>query len=124
MQSNPPVTEIDRPFMLMTGQFTRAAEPSVDEFWSYCLHGWRLNVHADGATHYSYIDDQWLLPQLARITGMSDEELAGWVGTLDPARAVRIQRAYPLAFFDLHLRHRGHLLRGPNPAFPEVQFIS
>ena len=37
---------------------------------------------------------------------MSDEELAGWIGTLDPARAVRIQQAYPLAFFDLHLRHR------------------
>ncbi|WP_444951233.1 alpha/beta hydrolase family protein [Micromonospora ureilytica] len=123
LQSNPPVTEIDRPFMLMTATFTRAAEPSVDEIWSYYLRGWRLNVHVDGATHSSYIDHQWLIPQLATIVGMSDEELAGWIGTLDPARAVRIQQAYPLAFFDLHLRHQGHLLRGPNPAFPEVQFI-
>ncbi|MEO3928482.1 acetylhydrolase [Micromonosporaceae bacterium B7E4] len=123
MQSNPPVTEIDRPFMLMTAEYTRAAEPSVDEIWSYYLHGWRLNVHVDGAAHRSYIDHQWLIPQLARITGMSDEELASWIGTLNPFRAVRIQQAYPLAFFDLHLRHRGHLLGGPNPAFPEVQFI-
>ncbi|MEV0809637.1 dienelactone hydrolase family protein [Micromonospora sp. NPDC050200] len=122
MQSQPPVTDLDRPFMLMTGEFTRAAEPSVEALWSH-LHGWRLNVHADGASHAAYCDHQWLIPQLATITGMSDEDLAGWIGTLDPARAVRIQQAYPLAFFDLHLRHRGHLLNGPNPAFPEVRFI-
>lgn len=123
MQSNPPVTEIDRPFMLMTAEYTRTTEPSVDEIWSHYLHGWRLNVHADGAAHGSYIDHQWLIPQLATTTGMSDEELANRIGTLDPARGVRIQQSYPLAFFDLHLRHRGHLLNGPNPAFPEVKFI-
>jgi predicted dienelactone hydrolase len=122
MQSQPPVIDLDRPFMLMTAEFTRAAEPGVAQFWSH-LHGWRLDVHADGAVHSSYCDHQWLIPQLARIIGMSDEDLAGWIGTLDPARAVRIQQAYPLAFFDLHLRHRGHLLNGPNPAFPEVRFI-
>ncbi|GAA3340993.1 hypothetical protein GCM10020358_30650 [Amorphoplanes nipponensis] len=123
MQSQPPVAGLDRPFMLMTAEFTRAAEPSVEEFWSR-LSGWRLNVQAEGAVHSSYIDHQWLVPQLARIVGMSDEELAGWIGTLDPVRAVRIQQAYPLAFFDLHLRRRGHLLDGPSPAFPEVRFIA
>ncbi|MFC6023311.1 alpha/beta hydrolase family protein [Plantactinospora solaniradicis] len=123
MESNPPVSELDRPFMLMTAESTRAAMPSVEQFWAQ-LHGWRLNLHADGAAHGSYIDHQWVVPQLARIIGMSDEELAGWVGTLDPARGVRIQQAYPLAFFDLHLRHRGNLLDGPNPAFPEMRFIA
>jgi hypothetical protein len=54
---------------------------------------------------------------------MSDEELENWIGTLDPARAARIQQAYPLAFFDLHLRRRGQLLDGPSAAFPEVTFI-
>jgi predicted dienelactone hydrolase len=123
MQSEPPVNEVDRPFMLMTAEFTRAAEPSVAEFWTY-LRGWRRNVQADGAAHSSYIDHEWLIPQLATISGMSDEELAGWIGTLPPVRAVRIQQAYPLAFFDRHLRHRGgRLLRGPSPAFPEVRFI-
>ncbi|MBF9127625.1 acetylhydrolase [Plantactinospora sp. S1510] len=121
MESNPRVGELDRPFMLMTAEFTRATEP-VEEFWAK-LHGWRLNVQADGAAHGSYIDQQWLVPQLAKVIGMSDEELAGWVGTLDPVRGVRIQQAYPLAFFDLHLRHRGHLLDGPSRAFPEVRFI-
>jgi hypothetical protein len=125
MQSQPPFTaELDRPFLLMTAEFTRAAEPSVAEFWSH-LTGWRRNVQAGGAVHSSYCDVQWLVPQLANAIGMSDEELQGWIGTLDPARAVRIQQAYPLAFFDRHLRgRRGHLLDGPSRAFPEVKFIA
>ena len=124
MESEPPITAaLDRPFMLMTAEKTRAAEPSVAEFWSH-LTGWRLNVQAEGAIHSSYCDVQWLLPQLAKAAGRSDEQLQDWIGTLDPARAVRIQQAYPLAFFDRHLRgRRGHLLDGPSPAFPEVNFI-
>ncbi|GHK01563.1 hypothetical protein SY2F82_33600 [Streptomyces sp. Y2F8-2] len=55
---------------------------------------------------------------------MTDQQIQDWIGTLDPARAVRIQQAYPLAFFDRHLRHRGrHLLDGPSAAFPEVKFL-
>ncbi|AGZ42898.1 alpha/beta hydrolase family protein [Actinoplanes friuliensis] len=122
MQSQPPVTGIDRPFLVMSAEFPRATEESVARFWSL-LRGWRLNLQACGAAHGSYNDQQWLIPQLAELTDLSDEELAGWVGTLKPSRAVRIQQAYPLAFFDLHLRHRGHLLDGPSPAFPEVHFI-
>jgi len=113
---------LDRPFMMMTAVFTRAAEPAVAEFWSH-LSGWRLNIQAEGAIHSSYGDYQALIPQLAAGIGMSDEELEGWIGTLDPARAVRIEQAYPLAFFDLHLRHRGRLLDGPSAAFPEVRFM-
>ncbi|MER5667358.1 alpha/beta hydrolase family protein [Streptomyces mirabilis] len=116
-------TDLDRPFMLMTAAFPRAEEPSVAEFWSH-LRGWRLNIQADGAVHSSYGDYQVLIPQLARAVGMSDENLRSWIGTLAPARAARIQQAYPLAFFDLHLRHhQEHLLDGPNAAFPEVTFI-
>ncbi|MFD4508649.1 alpha/beta hydrolase family protein [Streptomyces sp. NPDC058457] len=117
------ITDLDRPFMLMTAAYPRATQPSVAEFWSH-LRGWRLDVQAEGAVHSSYCDAQFLIPQLAQAVGMSDEELRDWIGTLDPVRAVRIQQAYPLAFFDLHLRrHRGHLLDGPCPAFPEVKFI-
>ncbi|MFD8542487.1 alpha/beta hydrolase family protein [Streptomyces sp. NPDC059649] len=115
--------DLDRPFMMMTAEFTRAQEPSVAEFWTH-LRGWRLNVQAEGAVHSSYGDNQVLIPQLAKVVGMSDEELRARIGTLDPARAVRIQQAYPLAFFDRHLRHRrGHLLDGPSRAFPEVTFL-
>ncbi|MFE1883592.1 alpha/beta hydrolase family protein [Streptomyces diastatochromogenes] len=115
-------TDLDRPFMLMTAEFPRATQPSVAEFWSR-LRGWRLDVRAEGAAHSSYCDVQFLIPQLARAVGMSDADLQSWIGTLDPTRAVRIQQAYPFAFFDLHLRQRrGHLLDGPCSAFPEVKF--
>jgi len=37
---------------------------------------------------------------------------------------VGIQQAYPLSFFDLHLRdRRQRLLEGPSPAFPEVRYL-
>lgn len=115
-------TDVDRPFMLMTAEFTRA-EPPVAQFWSH-LTGWRLNVEADGASHASYGDYKVLGPQVANAVGMSEEELQEWVGTLDTTRAVRIQQAYPLAFFDLHLRRRWQrLLEGPCAAFREVRFI-
>jgi predicted dienelactone hydrolase len=117
-------TDLDRPFLMITAENTRAAAPSVAEFWSH-LRGWRLEVRADGAIHSAYEDVQALLPQLAKIIGMSDADLHDWIGDLDPARSMRIQQAYPLAFFDQHLRHRrGHLLDGPSPAFPEVKFLS
>jgi len=116
-------TDLDRPFMLMTADHPRATQPSVARFWSQ-LRGWRLDIQAEGAVHWSYTDGQVLIPQLAPALGMSQADLQGWIGTLDPARAVRVQQAYPLAFFDLHLRHRrGHLLDGPSAAFPEVKFI-
>ncbi|MER7282150.1 acetylhydrolase [Dactylosporangium sp. NPDC000244] len=115
-------SDLDRPFMLMTADYTRATPP-VAQFWSH-LTGWKLNVQADGAVHNAYDDYQVLLPQIAAAVGVSDEVLRTWIGTLDPGRAVRIQQAYPLAFFDLHLRHqRQRLLEGPCPAFPEVRYL-
>ena len=104
--------------MLMTAEFTPGARDSgVAEFWPL-LRGWRRHVHTRGANHGSYCDQEWLLPQLPAPAGLSGEALA-------PAAAVRIQQAYPLAFFDRHLRHRRQrLLDGPSPAFPEVCFVS
>ncbi|MER5668573.1 alpha/beta hydrolase family protein, partial [Streptomyces mirabilis] len=116
-------TDLDRPFMMMTASFTRAAMPDVAEFWTH-LRGWRLNIQADGAIHKTYGDDATLIPQAGKVLGMTTQQIQDMIGTLDPAQAVRIQQAYPLAFFDLHLRHRrGHLLDGPSAAFPEVKFI-
>ena len=46
------------------------------------------------------------------------------IGTIEPERAIRAQRAYLAAFFDIHLRGtRSPLLRGPSRAFPEVRFL-
>jgi hypothetical protein len=51
------------------------------------------------------------------------QQMVDAVGTIKTHRAVAATRAYVLAFFDLHLRGRGHLLDGPSPAYPEMDFI-
>jgi predicted dienelactone hydrolase len=124
MQMNPPLAgDLDRPFMMMAAEFTRATNPQAAAFWSH-LRGWRLNIQAEGAVHISYGDNEALFPQVAKLFKWSGQQLQGVIGTLDPDQAVKIQQAYPLAFFDEHLRHRrGHLLDGPSPAFPAVTFL-
>lgn len=124
MQMNPPLTgDLHRPFMMMSAAFTRATDPEAAAFWSH-LRGWRLDIQAQGAIHISYGDIEALFPQVAKLRGWSGQQLQEVIGTLDPDQAVKIQQAYPLAFFDEHLRHRpGHLLDGPSPAFPAVTFL-
>ncbi|MFI1151153.1 alpha/beta hydrolase family protein [Streptomyces sp. NPDC020817] len=124
MQMNPPLAgDLDRPFMMMSAVFTRATDPEAAAFWSQ-LRGWRRNIQAQGAVHVSYGDNEALFPQVAKLYGWSGQQLQDVIGTLDPDRAVKIQQAYPLAFFDEHLRlRRGHLLDGPSPAFPAVTFL-
>ncbi|MER7948879.1 acetylhydrolase [Streptomyces sp. NPDC096079] len=126
MQMNPPLAgDLDRPFLMMSAEFTRATDPEAAAFWSL-LRGWRRNIHVDGAVHISYGDNEALFPQVAKELGWSGQQLRDVIGTLDPDQAVRIQQAYPLAFFDEHLRHRhrpGHLLDGPSRAFPAVTFL-
>ncbi|WP_051652650.1 hypothetical protein [Kitasatospora cheerisanensis] len=120
---HPTVTEdLDRPFLLMTASFPLAEGPDVAEFWSH-LRGWRLEVRAEGAVHPSYGDNVTLIPQAGRMLGLTEEQIRRMVGTIDPERALLIQQAYPLAFFDLHLRHRrAALLDGPSPRCPEVAY--
>lgn len=124
MQMNPPLAgDLDRPFMMMSAEFSRATDPAVAAFWSH-LRGRRLDIRAEGAVHISSGDNEALFPQVAKLYGWSAQQLQEVIGTLDPDQAVRIQQAYPLAFFDEHLRHRpGHLLDGPSPAFPAVTFL-
>jgi hypothetical protein len=56
--------------------------------------------------------------------GLTAEQIAQVVGTIDPARAVRAERAYVRAFFDLHLRQGdGQLFTGTSPCYPEIRFV-
>jgi predicted dienelactone hydrolase len=123
MQANPPLTtDIDRPFMLMSAENTVAAQSSVTEFWSH-LRGWRLEITAEEAAHPSYTDLPALVAQLVDAGVLTPDLAAELVGTIKVHKAVRIQQAYPLAFFDQHLRGRhSSLLDGPSPAFPKVWY--
>ncbi|WBP86092.1 alpha/beta hydrolase family protein [Kitasatospora cathayae] len=117
------ITDVDRPFLMLTAEFGRDQNPNAVTFWNH-LRGWRLNIQADGVRHLSYEDAAVLIPQVGKLLGIPEQQVQQMVGTLPADSSTRIQQAYPLAFFDLHLRHRrGSLLDGPSPRFPEVRFL-
>ncbi|MDX3108137.1 alpha/beta hydrolase family protein, partial [Nonomuraea angiospora] len=114
---------LDRPYMLMTAtKAVRDRIPDLATFWSN-LKGWKLNIRTEGVEHVSYGDLEMIAPQVASLLKWTPAQLAEQIGTLAPERGEAVQRAYPLAFFERHLRGRGHLLDGPSPRFPEVTFI-
>jgi hypothetical protein len=69
-----------------------------------------------GAGHSNFTDLPLISPMLAQSLG---------VGTIDPARCIRIVNAYTLAFFDGYLKGlAAPLLDGPSSDYPEVIFAS
>ncbi|MEY9926574.1 putative dienelactone hydrolase [Catenulispora sp. GP43] len=117
-------TDLHKPFMMMSAVFTRESDPDAQEFWTHLL-GWRRYCELEGAEHISFTDSEGLILPAAGILGLSQAQVQGFVGTMDPNEGVRIQQAYPRAFFDLHLRNRpSRLLDGPSPEFPSVKFMA
>jgi predicted dienelactone hydrolase len=119
-----PADGLDRPFLLLSSQnHNRDNDPSWASFWAH-LRGWKLDLKLLGTQHQSFSDTEVLLPQIADLLDIPPGQVTQTVGTLNPDRAVTIERRYLSAFFDLHLRHReSRLLTEPSPRFPEVQFI-
>lgn len=115
---------LGRPFMMINAKANRELLPTLATFWSR-LRDWRLEVRMTGAGHVSYSDYVVITPQVAPVLGLSTADVEGLIGTADPLRAATVQRAYPLAFFDRHLRSANcnTLLDGPSAAFPEVVFL-
>jgi alpha-beta hydrolase superfamily lysophospholipase len=115
---------LDRPFLLVgNASQGRDTDETWAKFWAN-QRGWRLNLQLTDSEHGSFTDFQALIPQTADVLNLPPETVQQAVGTIDPHRSIKNQRAYLTAFFDTHLRHRdGHLLDHPSPRFPEMQFI-
>ncbi|HEV3170613.1 MAG TPA: hypothetical protein VGZ32_09745 [Actinocrinis sp.] len=116
-------TGLDRPFLLFSSQdHNRDNDATWASFWAH-QQGWKLDLKLLGAQHTSFTDAETFLPPLAPVLGLSPDQLAQDIGTIDPQRAVSIERTYLAAFFDQELRHHhSRLLDGPSPSMPEVQF--
>jgi predicted dienelactone hydrolase len=114
----------DRPFLLLSSDHGAGVEdPSWTTFWAN-HRGWKRELKLSGAVHGSFNDGVVFYPQAAVEIGLTPEQLAEMVGTLDPQRSITVQRSYLRAFFDQHLRHRdGRLLRAPHPGYPEIEFV-
>ncbi|WIM99261.1 hydrolase [Actinoplanes oblitus] len=113
----------DRPFLLLSSDHgTDPEDPTWDTFWAN-QRGWKRELRLSGSTHASFNDSEVFFPQLAAALGLTPEQVAEQIGTLDPHRSITIQRAYLRAFFDQHLRRRaGDRFRAPDPRYPEITF--
>ncbi|MEV4641821.1 hydrolase [Actinoplanes sp. NPDC049548] len=121
----PPLTAgTDRPFLLFgSDPGPGPNDPSWDRFWA-TQYGWKRELALTGSTHISFTDLETLMPQAAPALGLTPDRLTQAIGSLDPHRAIRAQRAYLRAFFDLHLRGLDHhLLDRPSPHCPQVRFL-
>lgn len=116
---------LDRPFLLMgkDGDNHRTV-PSWGALWDNGT-GWLRDLTLVGAQHATYTDAVVMLPQVARHLGLPAEDIRARIGTVDPARAVAVQRAYLRAFFDRWLRGAGDrgLLDRPSSHYPEIRFV-
>jgi alpha-beta hydrolase superfamily lysophospholipase len=120
-------TGLDRPFLLMSSAgHGRDNDPSWARFWSH-LRGWRLDLRLRASGHQTYTDLAPLAQQLERALPIPPEVVAALttaIGTINADRAIAAERAYLGAFFDLHLRHHDdHLLSGPSPRYPQIEFV-
>ncbi|ONI67291.1 hypothetical protein BWI15_29540 [Kribbella sp. ALI-6-A] len=122
---------LDRPFLLFGAQGHSHLpqpgapwnDPSWTSFWQH-QRGWKLDLSLPRGTHGSFADYQFSVPGLAQHAGVPDEVVDSLLGTVDPARSVRAQRAYLAAYFDQFLKGRPQaLLRKESPRHPDVQFV-
>lgn len=120
----PATAGTDRPFLLFGSDLGPGPDdPSWDDFWA-SQHGWKRELALIGSTHTSFTDLETLMPQAAPILGLTPDQVTEAIGALDPGLAIRAQRDYVRAFFDLHLRHQDdRLLRRPTSRYPEIRFI-
>jgi predicted dienelactone hydrolase len=118
-------TGLRQPFMFMGDpQTSWRTVASWKSFWAR-TPGWKLDLTLRGASgENAYKDAVPLLPQVAAQTGLPASVVTEDLGTIQPEAAVRAEQAYISAFFGRWLRGQsGHLLDGPSPRYPQIQFI-
>ncbi|QWP78233.1 hypothetical protein J5226_07510 [Lysobacter sp. K5869] len=113
---------LDRPFLLIGAEghtHLNPDDPSWPQFWSN-QRGWKRDVHAPLAVHFTFSDFPAILPPLG--DAVPPGFAAGAYGTLPAAEAVAGTRAHARAFFDLHLKGRPtRLFETGSAAYPNFQ---
>ena len=114
---------VNRPFLLLTGsEETDQNDPSLASFLAAST-GPKLHLALANSRHGTFSDGEELLSELAPALGLTPGQVSEAIGTISPKTAVTDERAYIGAFFDKFLRNRdNHLLDGPSPRFPDIQF--
>jgi hypothetical protein len=108
------------PFMAISAN--SPASPKTEEnlttLWPR-LTGWNRWLRLLDSRHLTFTDFETFAPELGSPPAVRESQF----GTLDPERAVAIERAYLLAFFRQHLDHRHQpILDRPSIRYPEMFF--
>ena len=112
-------TGLTRPFLLMGhDNKTQDTDPSWKATWPN-LTGWKKELEAKGAAHYSFSD----LPLVTETLGLQEhlpEEVGQLLGNIEGSRMMNLTVSYVTSFLDFVLRNktRGVLFHGAD--FPEV----
>jgi predicted dienelactone hydrolase len=112
-----------RPFLLLTGsEHTEQNDPTLASFLTAST-GPKLHLALANSQHETFTDAEELVSELAPGLGLTPGQVTAALGTISPKTAVTDERAYIEAFFGKYLRHHdSHLLDGPSPRFPDIQF--
>lgn len=126
---------LDRPFLLFGSDGSQRTNPAnlenYDMSWASlwkAQQGWKLNLQLPGSRHPGFSDYQFfyydVVSKLVHDEDLANQVQANVAGVVDRKRALRAQRTYLTAFFDLNLRDRHvPLLDGESWDFPEVTFV-
>jgi predicted dienelactone hydrolase len=114
---------VNRPFLLLTGsEHTEQNDPSLASFLAAST-GPKLHLALANSQHPTFSDFEELISEVGPALGLTPDQIAAAIGTINPRTAVTDERAYIRAFFDKYLRNRdSHLLDGPSPRFPDISF--
>ena len=113
-------TPMPRPLMFITEDYTKSCDESCEAMHQGFLDtapGAAFAINIAHTRHFDFSDLplRWL-PALRPLF-----RLAGYEGTIRPARALQVTNAYLLAFFDQTLKGEASaLLRRPSPIYSEV----
>lgn len=120
------VTEgLQKPFLVMGAGFHNGTnDPSWAIMWDN-LRGWKRHLQLVSGEHMTYSD----FPALIKLLGIGSSFPPGYLeavyGTIDGVRAVVVERAYVVAFFDFLLRKKqDKILDAPSHRYPEITFPS
>jgi hypothetical protein len=108
------------PFMVISGN-SSAGHPKTEEnltaLWPN-LTDWNRWLRLRNAGHLTFTDFEVFAPELHTPPATQQQ-----FGTIDPVRAVTIERAYLLAFFTQQLdHHHQRILDTPSKRYPEMIF--
>jgi predicted dienelactone hydrolase len=109
------------PFMVISGN-SSAGHPKTEEnltaLWPH-LTGWNRWLRLRDSGHMTFTDFETFAPELNTPPATQQNQF----GTLNPERAITIERTYLLAFFTQSLdHHHQRLLDRPSIRYPEMIF--